>query len=252
MSNTALAVPDLAPSTVHLVARSGNEMELSRQAMLNWLLGKIHACQNELLDMQQIVAHAKKNKWRSSGLERQVKLAQKRLLFYEKCQLAVNEGYTLVPNFPADLFAIRVTRDHPSSRSNSSTYRNPSIEDEKPSGAKAGDGEYVSPEAKLNSWETEEKNSQDKMITRWHSEPVEFQDVEFPVACARPEVMSAVSEAMQKKIFDAFAISPQGIMRKRKYDPIILGQICMPKGGGYAQPKIVSFMIAWHLDLRTL
>lgn len=237
---------------VHLVARNPNEMALSRQSLSLWLDGKIAACQVDVRELGEIRDNAKKNKWRTSGLERQVGLARKRLTFYEKVHKAVELGFTIVPNFPADVFAVRVTKAAPSASANSSTYRNPDINDETPSHAPVGEGDYVSPEAKLSNWETREKDSKGVEITHWHACPIEFQDVEFPVACARPEVMTAVAEAMALKVFDAFAISPQGVIRKRKYDPIILGQVRLPKAGGYVDPKIVSFMIAWHLDLRTL
>lgn len=237
---------------VHLVARNPNEMALSRQSLSLWLDGKIVSCQADIKDLEEIRDHAKKNKWRASGLDRQVGLATKRLTFYEKVHKAVDLGFTIVPNFPADVFAVRVTKSFPSASANSSTYRDPSINDEAPSYAPTGVGDYVSPEAKLNSWETTEKDSKGVELTRFHACPVEFQDVEFPIACARPEVMTAVAEAMALKVFDAFAIAPEGVIRKRKYDPIILGQVRLPKAGGYVEPKIVSFLIAWHLDLRTL
>jgi hypothetical protein len=248
---TDLVVPKLSASSVHLVARNPNEMALSRQCLKNWLDGKIASCRAELSELEEIRDNAIKNKWRSAGLSRQVGLATKRLTFYEKVCKAVDLGFTIVPNFPVDLFAVRVTRETPAAKANDSNYARPNIENENPSHAPAGEGEYVSPEQKLENWETTEKNGKGEEITRYHSCPVEFQDVEFPVACARPEIMTATAEAMSHKLFDAFGIAPQGVIRKRKYDPIILGLLQMPKVG-YMEPKTVSFLIAWHLDLRTL
>ena len=255
MESNELAVmnkPQVQPQTVHLVARNPNEMATSRESLLLWLTNKIASCQAEIDEVKEIAAHAKKNKWRTSGLDRQVKLAEKRMVFYVKVKAASEAGYAIVPNFASDVFAVRVTRNNPSSKPNSSTYSDPIIQDEKPSVLAIGEGTYVSPEAVLQHWETTEKDGKGNEITRYHSEPVEFQDVEFPIACARPEVMSAVSEAMAQKLFDSFSIAPRGIMRKRKYDPIVLGQIMMAKSGSYTDPKTVSFLIAWHLDLRTL
>lgn len=253
MAEQALALPQAAaPSSVHLVARNPNEMDLSRECLKQWLSAKLLSCKEELTDMEAIRDHAKQNKWRTSGLERQTKLAQKRLTFYEKVHKAVDLGFTIVPNFPADIFAIRVTRDRPAASAGSSNYRDPTISDENASCAVIGVGQYVAPEAKLDSWETKKQDDKGKEITTWHACPVDFQDVEFPIACARPEVMSATSDAMALKLFDSFALAPEGVIRKRKYDPIVLGQIRMPKSGGYVDAKVVSFLIAWHLDLRTL
>jgi hypothetical protein len=70
--------------------------------------------------------------------------------------------------------------------------------------------------------------------------------VEFPIAAAQAEVMTATQEAMALKVFDAIGICPP----QRKGDPLIIGQIMMP--GTRWSRKTVSFLIAWHLDLRTL
>lgn len=250
-NETPLALAVQKP-LIHLVARNPNEMALSQQCLADWLFTKIASCEDELKDLELIVDHARKSKWRTSGLDRQVALAKKRLNFYVKVKAASDAGYAIVPNFPADIFAIRVTRDNPNAGQASSQWPNPTVSDENPNCAPVGEGSYVAPEAKLESYTTKKQDDKGKEITTYHSYPVEFQDVEFPIACARPEVMGAVSEAMSKKIFDSFAVSPEGVMRKRKYDPIILGQVQLPKAGGYVEAKKVSFLIAWHLDLRTL
>jgi hypothetical protein len=47
-------------------------------------------------------------------------------------------------------------------------------------------------------------------------------------------------------VFDTIGICPP----QRKGDPLIIGQIMMP--GPRWNRETVSFLIAWHLDLRTL
>lgn len=64
--------------------------------------------------------------------------------------------------------------------------------------------------------------------------------------------MNATAEAMALKVFDQIGICQPtrnaGITRKG--DPLIIGQI-LGKREGWSQ-KCVSFIIAWHLNLKDL
>lgn len=74
-------------------------------------------------------------------------------------------------------------------------------------------------------------------------------------AVARPEIMTATAEAMALRLFDQIGICDQNAgqhRRRGKGDPLIIGQILM-KASKYGDiTKPVNFLIAWHLDLRTL
>jgi len=74
----------------------------------------------------------------------------------------------------------------------------------------------------------------------------DFQEVVFPLVAARPEIMGATADAMGLKVFDAIGICPP----VRKGDPLIIGKI-YGQGPNWNR-KEVSFLIAWHLDLRVL
>jgi len=62
----------------------------------------------------------------------------------------------------------------------------------------------------------------------------------------KPQIMEATSRAMALKIFDRFGVFPP----TQDDDPVILGQI-VHKAGQY-RTKIVSFLIAWHLNTNVL
>lgn len=250
MSNTALVVPELETPQVHLVARNPNEMASAKKSLLMWLTQKITVCDTETEDLGKAAEQARKNKWNHSALDRHCNLAKRRADFYRKAKLAVEAGYTIVPNFPIDLFAVRVKKQNPSqSLASNSTWKssgtNPSGSPE-PESLPAGEGRYVSGTTVTGiSGSYKEKNAKGEDITKYFFNPTDFAEVAFPIEAARPEVMSASAEAMALRCFDAI-----GICGGRKQDPLIIGQIRGPKVG--YNYKTISFLIAWHLDLRTL
>lgn len=245
-NETALATVE--PS-VHLVARNPQEMALSRNSLLDWMTKKSELAATELRDIEEIREHARKSKWRVSSLDRQTKLAKQRLNFYVKIRQTIEAGYTIVPNFPIDLFAIRVKRQTPNAKSTESSYSVTNVRDEKPEHLPAGEGRYVSPNQLVRDSTYTEKNSKGEDVKRYVQVAADLQEVAFPLTAARVEVMQATSAAMALRLFDQIGICPQ---RVRRGDPLIIGQISMPTPGGYADPQIVSFLIAWYLDLRTI
>lgn len=248
MSETALALPQ--PSNIHLVARNPNEMALAKTSLELFLSQKIAQCDSEADDLFRAYEEAVKHKWKSSTFRTHGNLAKRRGDFYRKVKAAVEAGYTIVPNFPIDIFAVRVKRQTPRSDTAESTWNQSSaisnakdiIADSIPS----GEGRYVSnlPAGITGNYNKELKDG--KQEKRYFFEVTEFQDVAFPIEAARVEVMSATAEAMALKVFDQVGICPQ----TRKGDPLLIGKVLGPKVG-YTQ-KEVSFLIAWHLDLRTL
>jgi hypothetical protein len=87
-----------------------------------------------------------------------------------------------------------------------------------------------------------------KTSIEWTHRP-ETGGVDFPLIAAVPYVMSATQQAMAKRLFDQIGVSPQD--GARSADPLIIGQI-LGVHQGYSGRKTASFLIAWHLDLRTL
>jgi hypothetical protein len=88
-------------------------------------------------------------------------------------------------------------------------------------------------------------------ITKKHysEHATDFDDVTFPIKMAKPKIMEATSRAMALKIFDQFGLFAQGTG-----DPIITGEIVDPRNNAKSSIHIrrVTFIVAWHLDVRDL
>lgn len=238
----ALLVQNTQP-LVHLVARNPVEMQQSQSSLADWLRAKIAEVETEGADYRDALATAVKNKWSQRGLRKAVSGAFFRKEFYEKTLAAVDAGFTIVPEFPIDVFAIRVDRDTPEGGIQTTRYGKPSAEAETVDILPQGAGQYVSPTPKTVHWTETRKDQQEKEYTLALCEPTALQPVEFPIRSARVEVMTATAEAMALKVFDEIGICPPS----RKPDPLIIGRICMPRSA-----KVVSFLIAWHLNLNEL
>lgn len=235
---------------VHLVARNPNEMALAKSNLELWLKEKIGQCDQEASELFEATEVARTNGWRFDTLNRHANLARRRGEFYRKVAAAVDAGYTIVPNFPIDCFAVRVKRESPRPERATSTYSRDhamrNARDVVPQILPAGEGKYVSPSPTGRVGEYQDKQKDGKEITKYFFNVTDFTDIQFPIEAARPEVMDATAEAMALRVFEQIGICPQS----RKGDPLIIGQVLGPKVG-FTQ-KQVSFLIAWHLDLRTL
>lgn len=251
MATTELAIPEVATEEleVHLAARNTEEMHLAKTQLHDWLTAKIKMAKHEAGELSDAHDIAKKRKWGTETLKRHAELAKKRLTFYQKVMAAVDAGYTIVPNFPVDLFAIRTKRQVPIFRRYSAdgAWQRPHVPTVEVKALPEAEGRYVSDIQRGHASERELKNEKGETFTRHYFDVTSYGEVEFPIACARPVIMEAAAQAMALKVFDAVGICPQRTVRT---DPLIIGQVRMPKIGW--QPKIVSFLIAWHLDLRTL
>lgn len=233
------------PETVHLVARDREGMIAAQADLTNWLKHKIESLNAEAKELRDAVAVAKQNNWKSGTLEGQLTKALKHHRFYTKTLLAVEAGLTIIPNFPIDVFAIRVTKEKPTPQYAEGTWSHPSVPDDKAQILPAGYGRYESPSQMVRHGSYKE-NEGGKEITKYFTQTTDFAEIAFPIIAARPEVMSATAQAMALQVFDQIGICPQS----SKGDPMIIGQIMT--GNSTWRDKRVSFLIAWYLDLRTL
>jgi hypothetical protein len=189
------------------------------------------------------------------ALQRQARLAVKRTEYYEKLLAAVRAGYTIVPNMPVDLFAVRVIRK-PGMKRESSIYGSANISDVSPQMLAEGEGKYVSASPLQSTWTATEPDPSNVGKTREvnYAKFADFTEVAFPLQSARPMVMEATQEAMAMKLFDAMGIAPPNT---RNADPMIVGWVMDPRttkewDGQNHRRRHVSFLVAWHLDMRTL
>jgi len=242
--------------TVHLVARNPMEMQAAQLDLAAWLRGKVQSVQSEFNELSTALDEATRNGWRTDPLARQLNKADAQERFYQKVLLAVEAGYTVVPEFPIDVFAIRVKRKDVTHyyAETKGQWANPvnNIDDQRSDLPPAGVGRYESPVAKMRgNSRTQDDGKGGKEIIKC-AFTSEWGDIVFPLRAARPVVMNATAEAMALKVFDQIGICQPvrntGIQRKG--DPLIIGQV-LGKREGYSQ-KCVSFIIAWYLNLEQL
>lgn len=228
-----------------LTASEPGDMATCQQEMILWVTRKITEIQADAAELWAAYEHAKARKWKHTAIYRQALKEKKRVEFYEKMKSALEHGYVIVPNFPVTAFAIRTEKSQPLKMV---TYNKWHVlnKDQKPEVLPAGEGEYKNPFPEVSSRRVQDfEKPTETLVESWASAWKEF---DFPINMARPEVMEATSNAMALKIFDQLGILPSPY---KKQDPIIVGQLIDPRGSKYA-PKVVTFMIAWHLDTRTL
>lgn len=233
-----------------LLARSPAEMQQSQAALLSWMEGKLTDERKESRELKAIVNHAKERKWKTSGLAVKAKKQADRVVFYEKAVEAIKAGYTLIPDFPIDVFAVRVKRDYPEAPDAKSDWRQPTANDlraEWPDNAPAGEGEFKSTTQVVNRLELTEKKDDGTKKTVYVSEAIALKDPVFPLRMAQPALMQAASQAMLEKVFDEIGLCPA---TRRPRDPMLIGRIRMADKWNKGQS--MSFLIAWFLDLRTL
>jgi hypothetical protein len=242
MSLEVLAIPGAEP-LVHLVARNPVEMQDARDKLISWLMAKTENVAVEIQDYRDALEQAVKNKWSKRGLQKAVDNAMFREEFYSKALSAVKAGFTIVPDFPIDVFAIRTERVYAQEGVQTSRYGKPTPNQEQAEILPEGEGEYRSPTPKTTHWTETRKDNKGEEYKLNLVRPGELQAVVFPIRAARVEVMSATAEAMALRVFDEIGICPQ----TRKADPLIIGRICLPHSD-----KAVNFLIAWHLNLNEL
>lgn len=229
---------------VFLTARNSQEMSKAQGDLADWLKAKIRHCESEATALRKAAEHAKKMKWQHKPLLTAFSGEMRRVIYYEKLLKAVQNGYVLVPFGWADVFAVRVKSDTPTNSTATGSKHQAAINnlpDVKGSNLAAGEGRYVS-ENPLGSAAAYTETKDGKTIMRWSAWSTDFQDVEFPVNAAKPELMSATAQAMALKIFDEIAVAPN----RRGRDPVILGIV---RGPNYRKQH---FLIAWYLDTRAL
>ncbi len=237
ITQTVQHMPD---GNIVVMAENEVQMRQSQEALVAWFDKKVESRKQEAAELEENLAIAKKNKWKTSTLKRHASLARKRVTFTEKIRSALKAGYRIVPNFPVDFISVRTDKKFPSRKTCFSRW---SVGEVDCPCLPVGEGENVSSEASTKSRRVERKNVAGKTYEAdlWQAD--ELEEIDFPVALAKPQVMDAAGEALKKKIFDKVGVLPA---KRRNADPVVIGLILGPKNG-YSQLE-VSFLISWHLD----
>lgn len=247
MEETQIVKSEQVPVT-YFAATNSEEMAKAQSGLTTWVSAKVESVKKELHAVSKAVEHARTHKWAIAPLVRQKNLWYGRRVYYEKILEALKAGYVLVPEFPVDLFAIRLSRETPLRQENSVNSSWERGVQHPPQKLEVGEGEYKNPDVPrfYNKIEWKDEKGKDQVVYKFHNDDA-FSDLAFPLIAAKPEVMDATQSAMARKIFDSIGICPPD---KRKGDPLIIGVIEGPKVG-YTQKKC-HFLIAWHINVEDL
>lgn len=230
---------------VQLIARTPTEMVAAQRSLSHWFAAKVAILDRDVKEAAENVRVAKQAKFKHKGFESALCRLRKRVDFYRKCQAAVEAGYCLVPNFPADCFAIRTergTRDY-------EVHHRYSIDNEESEGPPLGAGEWADSMPTVGTRKRLERNKagEESLVTKFFPKSLDM-EIDFPVSVARPAVMSATAQAMALKCFDELHVLPS---RSGKGDPVVIGVVLDRRSVGYNRRQL-SFLIAWHVDTKEL
>lgn len=243
MATELIAQPEtaLAPQ-LHLVATNGDQIRTAQHELVAFFRAKLDETKQEHRDAEHNLRVAARAGFKLSTYERPVNLAVRRITYYEKCLAAVEAGYLIVPNMPLTLFAIRTNRQCP--RGGQQTYNEG--ERQRAPGLPIGEGEHVGefPEMRaIDRYVTDKATGLSNPKTFYS--PKDFACVDYPVAVAEPRVMEATAAAMARKVFDSVGV----VVDERRGDPIVVGRVCL---NGTWNTPMISFLIAWYIDTKTL
>lgn len=231
---------ELMLPTQTLVALTPGDVAPAQANLEQWCRAKVVSLGKELREARQNLRMAKQFHWRRSGWQNAINRLKARMVYYAKIKAAVSEGYLIVPNFDIDVFAVRTQRRMPLQKDDYIKAQ--------PDLSPPGQGRYVDDELFSVMVERSRVNK-DNTVSKWKVEwPEGFDEaVDLPLRGVKPIILDATQRAMALRIFDQI-----GVVKARKQDPIIVGQIIDPSNNGYHWKKSVSFFIAWWLDPETL
>ena len=243
----ALTVVSDVADNLQLVACDAEQMRVAQSAMSEWFRNKIELARRDAAELEEELKIARANGFKTSRLERHARIARRRVGFYEKCQAASEAGYVVVPNMPADVFAVRTTKDSPDRRRQ--RWRDNRARTNAPD---LGDGRYVDGRVYEGSAFVDDPPNPVTGEARGHREYWQAafdEEIEFPISITKPAIMTATAKAMALKCFDEIRLC--GNVSDRKGDPIVLGCIRRPtvSNGGLDR---ISFLIAWYVDTAEL
>lgn len=242
MTETTDLAPTPPETDLTIVALSPADMAHSQTELSTWCDRKLEAVKRELNDLEVNLELATEHGWKYQSVANSINRAEKRILYYEKMKAAVEAGYLMVPNFPIDVFAVRVKRAK--QRESIGSYPSSSAFDAKPELLPSGEGRYVDDRVfHVNeSYMEKTPDGNTREISRYVS--ADYDEVDFPVAVVKPAVLQATARAMALRVFDQMGTVSNQVGR----DPIVVGRLLDPRGNR----RCVTFFVAWWLDTATL
>lgn len=256
-------VETVTPS-VHLTALNPAEMQSVQGSLKPWLEEKLSVIERDIKEANQGLTEARNNGWSTSALTYARNRAVDDETYYNKILMAVEAGYTIIPDFPISVFAVRSQGDKReehrwTGRVGENWLDHPLAADSLPAGA----GEFRNPKPEVyTGFESQRTDDQGKKYFPYYKirtgRPAG--DIKFPKTAARADLMQATAQAMELKAFDCVGIClpvmASGATRRiqenagRAGDPLIIGQVVHKRIG--SKQKVASFIIGWYLNLNDL
>lgn len=254
----------------HLTALNPAEMQAAQGNLRAWLEQKLTILERDIVEANAALNEARRNGWSTSALTSARNRAVDDETYYNKILLAVEAGHTIIPDFPISIFAVRRGEPDKPNRNTfegiangRNTYLGHPVSTDC---APAGIGEYRNPQPETNEYTRENRapNAEERGQPRYYTEvrrtgrPVG--PIFFPSMTARSPIMRATAKAMEEKTFDQIGVChptvAEASMRRvdtqtaRAGDPLVIGQVLHKRVG--SRQKVVSFIIAWHLNMEDL
>lgn len=239
-TNIAVVEPTDADKNLTLVALTPADMAPAQAALAEWCDRKIASLELEFSDLQENHEVMNRAGLSQKGIVPALNRMGKLIAYYEKIKAAVAAGYLIVPNFPIDVFAVRVKR----AKQPEGTYESkwggfvahPEL-------LPAGTGRYVDDKVEFRDESfTEQIDGKEKHIRQFVTG--DYNDVAFPVIAVKPTVLTATTRAMALRIFDEIGT----VENRSGRDPIVVGRLIDPRGNR----RVTTFFIAWWLNTADL
>lgn len=226
-----------------LVALTPADMVPAQAELLSWCDHKILAVKAELADLETNLELATEHGWKHRSVEAALNRTAKRIAYYEKIKAAVAAGYLIVPNFPIDVFAVRVQRSKQREKTAEYEYR----ADYKTARAEllpAGTGRYVDEtlDTTDESYDRTKADGKTERVSLYRSG--DYDAVDFPVIAVKPAILQATQRAMAMRVFDEMGT----VTNQAGRDPIVVGRLRDPRGNN----RCCTFFVAWWLNTRDL
>lgn len=250
--------------TIEVTASTPTQMAECQHSVIAWMEAKLartkldtQAAQSEADELGEAFKSAQAKKWKTSIINKHWRLAQKRVEmslkreeYYQKLLTALRAGYYIVPPMDMTVFAIRTDRKKPQHRYSYLTWDGGRNFEQDCRVLPEGEGKYQNPNPNVRvDYSKDVKDEKTGLIKRPHWADA-WEAIEFPITMLKPRIMEATSRAMALKVFDELGVLPQDM--RRNPDPVIMGRIYEPKKTTYHHPKVITFMIAWHLNTKDL
>lgn len=239
-TNTALVEPTDADENLTLVALTPADMAPAQAALAEWCDRKITSLERELADLEENHDTMCRAGISQKGIVPAINRMARRITYYGKIKAAVTAGYLIVPNFPVDVFAVRVNRAKQPEKVKDSQWRGfPADAQLLP----AGQGRYVDEVVQYREESFVEKvDGKEKHITRFVTD--DYDDVDFPFLAAKPAILKATAHVMALRIFDEIGT----VQNRSGRDPMIIGRLLDPRGNR----RLTTFFVSWWLDTKDL